>query len=313
MATILDGKKLSMEIKAQLANRADLISTRLKFKPILATILVGNDPASQTYVNMKRKACEMIGLKSEVYHLEENSTTQDVVDLINQLNHNNHVMGILLQHPAPKHIDENLCFDTISPEKDVDGVTSVSLGKTQKGKDVLFSSATPTGIIRLLENYDIDFSGKNAVVVGRSDILGKPVADLLTNKDCTVTLCHSKTNPETLQKYLQDADIVVGATNIANFIKSDWIKKGAVVVDAGYIGKTGCVDFTTPDKDGLTIIDKCSAYTPVPGGVGPMTIATLLSNTVRSAERYYDKECQKTLKHDKIAKICKDCGPIIVK
>lgn len=314
MATILDGKLLSNKIKEQLAERVDLVTARLRFTPILATILVGDDPASHTYVKMKKKATEMIGLKSEVHHLPKEATTEDVVKLIDQLNKNSHVRGILLQHPVPKHIDENLCFDTIAPEKDVDGVTSTSLGKTQKGKDITFSSATPSGIMRLLKSYNVKFEGKNAVVVGRSDILGKPVADLLTNEDCTVTLCHSKTDPKDLKRYVESADIVVGAVNIANFIKSDWIKDGAVVVDAGYIGKTGCVDYESKDNEGRTIIDKCSAYTPVPGGVGPMTIATLLHNTVVGSEKYcHNCIFERQEKRNKLGHIFNDCPTIEVK
>jgi len=313
MSIILDGKAVAKEIEQQLTERVKKAKSTLGYTPILATILVGEDPASITYVKMKKRACERIGLESEIHQLPAESTTNDIVDLINQLNKEETVCGILLQHPVPKHIDENLCFDTISPEKDVDGVTSVSLGRTQKGKNILFSSATPTGIMTLLKHYNIPLKGKKVVVVGRSDILGKPSADLFTNEDCTVTLCHSKTSPEDLDYYLKNADIVVGAVNIPNFIKSDQIKKGAIIIDAGYIGNTGCVDFSTPDKDGLTITDKCEAHTPVPGGVGPMTISTLISNAAKNAENKAQKIDKETKKEKLKNFILNNCPTIVIK
>ena len=236
---------------------------------------MGDNPASQTYVRMKVKACERVGLKSEQYILDKNSTTEDVLNLIEKLNKSKKVCGILLQHPVPRQVDEELCFRTIAVRKDVDGVNPNSFGNvscTKKG----FACATALGMIKLLEHYKIDVEGKNAVVVGRSNIVGKPIAMLLLNKNATVTICHSKT--KNLEKILKKADIVVGAVGKPNFIKADWLKKGVVLLDAGYNpGNIGDIDMENAKL-------KAKAYTPVPGGVGPMTIATLMCQTVESAE-----------------------------
>ena len=275
MAQILDGKKLSKIIEEELKIKVNEIKKELHWTPKLATILVGDNPASQTYVRMKVKACERVGLKSEQYILDKNSTTEDVLNLIEKLNKSKKVCGILLQHPVPKQVDEELCFRTIAVRKDVDGVNPNSFGNvscTKKG----FACATALGMIKLLEHYKIDVEGKNAVVVGRSNIVGKPIAMLLLNKNATVTICHSKT--KNLEKILKKADIVVGAVGKPNFIKADWLKKGVVLLDAGYNpGNIGDIDMENAKL-------KAKAYTPVPGGVGPMTIATLMWQTVESAE-----------------------------
>ena len=275
MAIKLDGKSLSQSTEQELAERVLTIKNQKGFVPILATILVGSDPASGTYVKMKGNACERIGMKSLKVELDENTTTDELLLKIDELNSNPEVHGILLQHPVPGQINERLCFDAIDTRKDVDGVTSLGFGKMAMGEPA-FGSCTPQGIMRLLEEYDIEISGKHAVVVGRSPILGKPMAMMLLNKHATVTICHSRT--KNLKEHVLKADIVVGAVGIPKFIQSDWVKDGAVIIDAGYHPeKCGDIDLEP-------LIDRCSAYTPVPGGVGPMTINTLILQTVEACE-----------------------------
>jgi len=240
---------------------------------------VGDNPASVTYVNMKIKACDRIGLGSRLIKLGEDTTTEELLAVIDELNMDKSVCGILLQHPVPKQINERLCFDRIDILKDVDGVNSTSFGRMSMGMES-FVSATPLGIIRLLKEYNIELDGKRAVVVGRSAILGKPVAQLLLNENCTVTICHSKT--VNLPDVLKTADIVVGAVGKPKFIRKEWLKEGVILVDAGYNpGNVGDVDLEN-------CIDIASAYTPVPGGVGPMTINSLIYQSVISAERMVD-------------------------
>ena len=273
---ILNGKELSKIIEQDLLIRVEKLKQNLNFTPTLATIIVGDNPASVTYVNMKKRACERVGLKSQIIALKQETTTQELINVINQLNNNKQVCGILLQHPVPKHIDEIKCFNTISLEKDVDGVNTASFGAYTMGLNA-YKSATPLGIIKILKHYNIALQGKHTVVIGRSAILGKPVAMLLLNENCTVTICHSKT--QNLADIVKTADIVVGAVGIPNFVKKEWLKPGVVLIDAGYNkGNIGDID-----------LENCapisSAYTPVPGGVGPMTIASLMEQTVISAER----------------------------
>lgn len=276
MALELNGKVIAKEYEEKMKVRVNDVVSKLGFAPVLATILVGDDPASVTYVNMKAKACQRVGLQSRIIRLESSIQTEDLLRVINELNEDNEVCGILLQHPVPKHIDERRCFDAISIEKDVDGVNSLSFGKMVMGADA-YVSATPYGIIRILKYYGIELAGKHAVVVGRSAILGKPVAMLLLNENCTVTICHSRT--KNLPDIVRSADIVVGAVGKARFIEKSWIKPGAVLIDAGYNeGNVGDIDLTN-------CVDICSAYTPVPGGVGPMTINSLILQTVESAEK----------------------------
>ena len=275
MAIKLDGKSLSQSTEQELAERVLTIKNQKGFVPILATVLVGSDSASSTYVKMKGNACERIGMKSLKVELDENTTTDELLLKIDELNSNPEVHGILLQHPVPGQINERLCFDAIDTRKDVDGVTSLGFGKMAMGEPA-FGSCTPQGIMRLLEEYDIEISGKHAVVVGRSPILGKPMAMMLLNKHATVTICHSRT--KNLKEHVLKADIVVGAVGIPKFIQSDWIKDGAVVIDAGFHPeKCGDIDLEP-------LIDRCYAYTPVPGGVGPMTINTLILQTVEACE-----------------------------
>lgn len=278
MAIILDGKKVAKDNEALLKERVDNIVRLTGKTPKLATIIVGDFAPSITYVKMKRKACERIGMGSELIELDSTTTTEQLYNKIVELNNDPDVCGILLQHPVPKHIDEQKCFNAIDLSKDVDGVNTASFGAMSMGLDS-YLSATPKGIIMLLNAYNISLSGKKAVVVGRSQILGKPMAMALLNKDCTVTICHSKTKD--LPEIVKSADIVVGAVGRAKFIKGEWIKDGAVVVDAGYNeGNVGDIDLEN-------CADRCSAYTPVPGGVGPMTINALLTQSVESAEKMY--------------------------
>jgi methylenetetrahydrofolate dehydrogenase (NADP+) / methenyltetrahydrofolate cyclohydrolase len=272
---LLNGNGISSDIKNDLQGK---ISNLYKndIIPCLATILVGNDASSETYVRMKGKACEKIGIKSKKFHLPENTTTRDLTDLIGKLNNDSSVHGILLQHPVPNHIDERIAFDTINIEKDVDGVTSLGYGRTALNLDS-YPSCTPAGIMKILETYNIQIEGKHAVVVGRSPILGKPVSNLLLNKNATVTICHSYT--ENIDKILKQADIIIAAVGKSKFIKGEWLKTGAIVIDAGYNkGNVGDVDFES--CDGIV-----KAITPVPGGVGPVTIAMLLKHTVEAAEK----------------------------
>ena len=273
---ILDGKGLALiaeeEIKIKVSELKDL-----GVIPTLATVLVGVDPASATYVKMKQNACARLGMQSIAIELSKETTTEELLEKINQLNNDASVHGILLQHPVPSQVNERVCFDAIKVEKDVDGVTCLGFGQMTMGEPA-FGSCTPAGIMRMLEHYQIDISGKSAVVVGRSPILGKPMAMMLLNKNATVTICHSRT--EDLQSHIGNADIVVGAVGVPQLIKKDWIKKGAVVIDAGYHPAEKCGDIE------LTGIEEiASAFTPVPGGVGPMTINTLILNTLLAAQK----------------------------
>ena len=273
---ILDGKAL-----AHLAEEDIKVSvSKLKEKgvtPTLATILVGLDPASATYVKMKQNACARLGMDSIAVELSKDTTTQELLEAIEKLNADTNVHGILLQHPVPSQINERQCFDAISVEKDVDGVTCLGFGQMTMGEEA-FGSCTPAGIMRILEHYEVEISGKNAVVVGRSPILGKPMAMMLLNANATVTICHSRTT--NLQEHIQNADILVGAVGVPRLIQKGWIKNEAVVIDAGYHPAEKCGDIDLTDIDSIA-----SAYTPVPGGVGPMTINTLILNTLLAAQK----------------------------
>jgi methylenetetrahydrofolate dehydrogenase (NADP+)/methenyltetrahydrofolate cyclohydrolase len=225
---------------------------------------------------MKRNTCKRVGMESIAVELPESTTTEELLSSINSLNNNEGIHGILLQHPVPSQIDERKCFDAIDINKDVDGVTCLGFGNMAMGLPA-FGSCTPAGIMRLLEHYEIEIQGKNAVVVGRSPILGKPMAMMLLNKNATVTICHSRT--QKIEEIIKQADILVGAVGIPEFIKYEWIKDNAVVIDAGYHPeKCGDIDLEN-------IESKASAYTPVPGGVGPMTINTLILQTLQSAQK----------------------------
>ena len=272
-ALLLDGKKLASESEIDIKKQVQSLISKGVF-PTLATILVGNDPASETYVKMKRNTCARVGMKSIAVELEDNTTTEELINQIDILNRDKNIHGILLQHPVPSHIDERACFDKISLEKDVDGVTCLGFGNMAMGQDA-YGSCTPAGIIRLIESYNLDVEGLNAVVVGRSPILGKPMAMMLLNKNATVTICHSRT--KNIESIISNADLIVGAVGIPKFIQKNWIKNNCIVIDAGY----------HPDKSGDIDLDgvegRASAFTPVPGGVGPMTINTLILHTLQSA------------------------------
>jgi methylenetetrahydrofolate dehydrogenase (NADP+)/methenyltetrahydrofolate cyclohydrolase len=276
-ATVLDGKALAQQLEKELGVRVQRLADRAGGKPpVLATILVGDDPASATYVRMKGNACKRVGMDSLKIVLPQATTTEGLLGEIDRLNANPDVQGILLQHPVPRQIDERRCFDRIKIDKDVDGVTCHGFGRMSMN-EAAYGSATPAGIMRLLRHYGIPIEGKLAVVVGRSPILGKPMAMMLLNANATVMVCHSRTRG--LPEIVRQADIVVGAVGRPEFIKGAWIKDGAIVVDAGYHpGNVGDVELSA-------VVDKCSAYTPVPGGVGPMTIATLIAQTVEAAEK----------------------------
>jgi len=273
---ILDGKALAKLAEEDIQTNV----SRLKEKgitPTLATILVGLDPASATYVKMKQNTCARLGMDSIAVELSKDTTTDELLDSINKLNNDENVHGILLQHPVPSQINERKCFDAINVQKDVDGVTCLGFGQMTMGEEA-FGSCTPAGIMRILKHYQIEISGKTAVVVGRSPILGKPMAMMLLNENATVTICHSRT--KNLEDQIKNADIVVGAVGVPRLIQKDWIKEGAVVIDAGYHPAEKCGDI---DLDGIDYI--ASAHTPVPGGVGPMTINTLILNTLLAAQK----------------------------
>lgn len=275
-ALILDGKALAKSREQQLLAAVEKLLAGGAVKPFLATILVGDDPSSATYVQMKQNACARVGMGSVKIEMPGSTTTAELLAQIDKLNADPEICGILLQHPVPEQIDERACFDAIAIEKDVDGVTTQSFGLMAMGEQA-FGSATPAGIMTLLKHYDIQLAGKHAVVLGRSPILGKPMAAMLLNANATVTICHSRT--ENLAELVGQADIVVGAVGKPELIKASWIKDGAIVIDAGY-HEGGIGDI---EKTGLE--ERVSALTPVPGGVGPMTINALISQTLEAAER----------------------------
>lgn len=283
-ATVLDGKAYAKQMEAELAERVAKLKQDSGRTPILATILVGDDPASATYVKMKGNACQRVGMDSLKVAMPQATTTGQLLAKIAELNNNPDVHGILLQHPVPSQIDERACFDAIALAKDVDGVTCLGFGNMAMGEPA-YGSCTPQGIMYLLEKNGVELAGKHAVVVGRSAILGKPMAMMLLNANCTVTICHSRT--QNLAELVKQADIVVGAVGKPELIKKDWIKSGAVVVDAGFHPRTHA-DGTSGgvgDIELTGIEDIASSYTPVPGGVGPMTINTLIRQTVEAAEK----------------------------
>lgn len=274
---VLDGAAVAKEAEGAIAERVRALVEATGRTPILATILVGDDPASATYVRMKGNACRRVGMDSLAVTMGADTTTEQLLATIDDLNTNPDVHGILLQHPVPHQIDERAAFDRIAITKDVDGVTAHGFGRMAMGSPA-FGSATPAGIMRLLAHYDIALAGKHAVVIGRSPILGKPVALMLLNAHATVTVCHSRT--EDLAEHVRRADLVVAAVGRPRFVPGDWIKEGAVVVDAGFhpAERVGDVDLEAAAP-------RTSAYTPVPGGVGPMTINTLILQTLEAAEQ----------------------------
>ena len=278
MAVLIDGKAVSAAVKEKV--RLEIEALREKgIEACLAVIIVGQDPASRVYVNNKKKACALTGIRSEEYALPEETTEQELLSLIDRLNADEKVNGILCQLPLPKHIDENTVIERIDSKKDVDMFSCVNVGKMWVG-DGVFLPCTPAGVMELLAYYNIDPSGKNCVVIGRSNIVGKPMACLLLEKNATVTVCHSKTR--NLAEICRSADIIVAAVGKAKFVTADMVKDGAVVVDVGINrnedGKLcGDVDFEN-------VKEKASYITPVPGGCGPMTIAMLMKNTAMAVK-----------------------------
>ena len=278
MSKLIDGKELARSIKESLKEEVKILK-EAGIIPKLAVVLVGDDSASKIYVRNKNKACKDTDIEYEEYLLKEETTMEELTELINKLNNDNTISGILVQCPLPEHLDANKIFELIDPKKDVDGFNPVNIGKLSLNEDC-FVSCTPYGIIKMLEAYNISIQGANAVVIGRSNIVGKPLAKCLLNKNATVTVCHSKT--QNLKEVTNKADIIISAIGKAKFVTADMVKEGAVVIDVGINrnseGKVvGDVDFDEVSK-------KASHITPVPGGVGPMTIAMLMKNVVKASK-----------------------------
>jgi methylenetetrahydrofolate dehydrogenase (NADP+)/methenyltetrahydrofolate cyclohydrolase len=278
MPQIIDGKKISQDIKDELKLKVETLKKQGK-PPTLAVIQVGQDPASTVYVGNKKKACEYIGINSLAFELSEETTQDELIKLVNELNDRADVNGILVQLPLPKHLDESIIINTIDPKKDVDGFHPISVGNLSIGQPG-FVSCTPAGIIELLKRSNIEIDGKECVVVGRSNIVGKPMALLLLRENGTVTICHSKTKD--LKEVTRRADILVVAIGKPNFITKEYVKDGAVIIDVGI--HRNQENKLCGDVDYLDVFDTVSAITPVPGGVGPMTIAMLMNNCVNAVD-----------------------------
>ena len=276
---ILDGKEVAQISSESLIARVKKLNNYGR-PPKLVAILVGDDPASATYVTMKERPCHSLGIETEIKRLAKDTSTTELQQIIKDLNKDQTVDGILLQHPVPKQIDEIKCFNTICIEKDVDGVTTEGFGNMSMGLNA-FGSCTPLGIMRILDHYKINLEGMNALVIGRSQILGKPMAAMLLNANATVTIAHSKT--KNLKNSLKEFDLVVVAVGVPKFVSANDLKEGSVLVDAGYHPAQKC-----GDVDMTNISNIVSAYTPVPGGVGPMTINTLMMNTIEAMEKKYE-------------------------
>lgn len=284
MATIIDGKQLAKKIRENLKLECEELKEQ-GINPKLAVIMVGDNPASKVYVRNKSRACNEVGIEYQEYLLPENATQKELLELIKKLNQDKEINGILLQSPLPQHLNINEAFKTITYSKDVDGFTPASVGKLCIGEDT-FISCTPYGVIKMFEEYNIDLKGKNVVILGRSNIVGKPLIQCCLQKDATVTVCHSKTKK--LSEYTKKADVIIAAIGKAKFLTEDMVKDGVVIIDVGINrqddGKlVGDVDFENVSK-------KASYITPVPGGVGPMTIAMLMNNVIKAA-----KEQQKSI------------------
>ena len=276
---IIDGKKVSSEVKQSIKERTDALKEAYHITPGLAVVIVGDDPASRVYVNNKKKACEAVGFISEEYALPAETTQEELLALVDTLNTRENINGILVQLPLPGHLDDKAVIAAINPQKDVDAFHAVNVGKIMLG-DYEFLPCTPAGVMEMLRSYQIPVEGKECVVIGRSNIVGKPMGMLLLHENGTVTICHSRT--KNLAEVCRRADILVAAVGIPKFVKADMVKEGAVVIDVGMDrdenGKLcGDVDFEA-------VKDKCSFITPVPGGVGPMTIAMLMQNTLRACK-----------------------------
>ena len=283
MAIIIDGKELAKKTRQNLKIECDELKNK-GINPKLAVIMVGDNPASKVYVRNKSKACQEVGVEYEEYLLDSNITQKNLIDLIKKLNNDKNINGILLQSPIPKHLDINEAFRTIDYNKDVDGFHPMNVGKLTLGQDT-FVSCTPYGVMRMFEEYNIDLCGKNVVILGRSNIVGKPLTQCCLNKSATITVCHSKT--QNTKKITKEADIVISAIGKPKFITEDMIKEGAIVIDVGINrdenGKiVGDVDFEN-------VKQKASYITPVPGGVGPMTVAMLINNVIKAAKNQNEK------------------------
>ncbi len=283
MATIIDGKALAKKIRENLKIECDKLKKK-NINPKLAVIMVGDNPASKVYVRNKSKACKEIGIEYEEYLLEDTITQQELNELIKKLNDSKEINGILLQSPIPSHLNINQAFKSITYRKDVDGFTPSSVGKLAIGEDT-FISCTPHGVMKMIDEYNIDLTGKDVVILGRSNIVGKPLIQCCLQKNATVTVCHSKT--KNIKEHTKRADILISAIGQAKFVTADMVKENAVVIDVG-INRTeegkliGDVDFEQVEK-------KASYITPVPGGVGPMTIAMLMNNVIKAAKEQNDK------------------------
>ena len=287
-ARIIDGREVAERIRANITEQVAEFVSAYEYPPGLGVVLVGEDAASHTYVRMKRRACEDVGIYSAVHHLPEDSTQHEIEATVTALNADPKIHGILVQLPLPDHVDEEQVLRAVSLEKDVDGFHPLNIGRlAMKGREPLFTPATPTGCMVLLEEAGVDLNGANAVVVGRSNIVGMPIALLLIKANATVTVCHSRTKD--LPAYLREADVVIAAAGVPQFIKGEWLKPGAVVIDVG----TNRVDAPDArhgyrlvgDVDFDSAVEVAGAITRVPGGVGPMTITMLLANTLKSAKR----------------------------
>lgn len=276
--TLIDGKMVASKIKQNIKEDI-LVLKKQKINPTLAVILVGKNPASATYVKMKEKSCEDVGMKSLIYQLDESVSEDELLELIDGLNEDDEVDGILVQLPLPKQINEDKIIQSIDESKDVDGFHAKNVGKMMQGLDS-FVACTPLGVMKLLESYNIKIQGLNACVIGRSNIVGKPMASLLLNQGATVSICHSKTKD--LSFYTKNADLIVVGVGKANLLKEDMVKKDVIIIDVGINRIDGKI---VGDVDFENVKNQSSFITPVPGGVGPMTIAMLLSNTIKSAKR----------------------------
>ena len=278
MAEIIDGKELAKKVRKDLKLEVKKLKEK-GMNPKLAVVMVGDDPGSQVYVKNKSKACEKVGIEFEEFLFDSDTSEEKLLEVIQKLNSDDTIHGILLQSPVPKHININKAFRTILPEKDVDGFNPINVGNLSIGEDA-FISCTPYGIVKMLEEYNIETVGKNAVILGRSNIVGKPMIQCMLNKNSTVTVCHSKT--KNIEEIIRNADIVIAAIGKPQFVKADMVKDGAVIID---VGINRLEDGTIlGDVDYENVAKKASYITPVPGGVGPMTIAMLLNNVVKAAK-----------------------------
>lgn len=276
---LIDGKKVAQKLRVELKEKVKLLDS----KPSLAVIRVGDDAASEIYVKLKRKMCEELGINFTEYHLDKTIEQTELIDLIKKLNADESINGILLQSPIPYHLNIIEAFENIAPEKDVDGFNPINVGRLAQSQEC-FAACTPVGVMKLLEEYNIDVTGKNCVVIGRSNIVGRPMAQLLLNANGTITVCHSKT--KNLAEITKTADILVVAIGNPKFITADMVKEGAVVIDVG-INRLTETKKLIGDVDFENVKEKCSYITPVPGGVGPMTIITLMGNVIKAYENQH--------------------------